>query len=99
MKILKIRHCGECKYNDYIHDTRTDLGRFICKHPEFKTKYRTYKIINRVTALKGGIPYWCPLEDYKVIGFIHRRGEPEIYEPEVEIDNLEDYKQDEKYND
>ena len=65
MKILKIRHCGECKYNDYIHDMRTNLGRFICKDPSFKTKYRTYRIINRELALRGCIPYWCRLENYK----------------------------------
>ena len=64
MKILKIRHCEECKYYDFFYDTKTDLGRFICKHPEFKTSYRTYKIINRLIALKGEIPYWCLLEDY-----------------------------------
>ena len=65
MKILKIRHCGECKHNGYFHDTKTNLGRFICRHPGLKTVYRTYKIINRVLALKGEIPYWCRLEDYK----------------------------------
>lgn len=65
MKILKIRHCGECKHNDYFYDTRTSLGRFICRHPGLKTRYRTYRIINRVIALKGEIPYWCLLEDYK----------------------------------
>lgn len=90
MKILKIKHCGECKYNDYFYDTKTNLGRFICRHPGLKTRYRTYKIINRVIALKGEIPYWCLLEDYKVIGFIHREGEPIIIEPEVEIDISED---------
>ena len=96
MKILKIKYCGDCKYNDYFYDIKTNLGRFICRNPEFKTRYRTYKIINRVIALKGEIPYWCPLEDYKVIEFIHRKGEPKIYEPEVEIDTLEDYKEDDK---
>jgi len=65
MKILKIRHCEECKYNDYFYDTMTSLGRFICRHPECVTKYRTYRIINRMIALKGEIPHWCYLEDYK----------------------------------
>ena len=65
MKILKIRHCGECKDNDYFYDTNTSLSRFVCRYPEIKTKYRAYKIINRKIALKGEIPYWCPLEDYK----------------------------------
>jgi len=92
MKILKIRHCEECKYNDYFYDTKTNLSRFICKHPECVTRYRTYRIINRIIALKGEIPYWCLLEDYKVIEFVHRKAEPKIYEPEAEIDNLEDYR-------
>lgn len=67
MKILKtkIRHCRECKYNEYFYDTRINLGRFVCRHPDFITKYRTYRIINRKIALKGEIPYWCTLEDYK----------------------------------
>ena len=43
----------------------TSLGRFICRHPECVTKYRTYRIINRTIALKGEIPHWCYLEDYK----------------------------------
>ena len=65
MKILKIKNCLECKHEDYFYDTRTNLGRFICKNPESKTKYRTYRIINRKLALKGEIPHWCYLEDYK----------------------------------
>jgi len=65
MKILKIKYCRECKDNDYFYDTKTSLSRFVCRHPEFKTKYRTYRIINREIALKGKIPYWCPLENYK----------------------------------
>ncbi len=96
MKILKIKHCGGCKYYDYFYDTRTNLGRFICRHPEFKNRYRTYKIISRVIALKGKIPHWCLLEDYKVIVSIHRKEEPKIFEPEIEIDTLEDYKEDDK---
>lgn len=96
MKILKIRLCEECKYYDYFHDTKTNLGRFICRHPGLKTRYRTYRIINRVIALKGEIPYWCLLEDYRVIEFIHKKGEPKIFEPEVEIDILEDKKNDKR---
>lgn len=96
MKILKIRHCEGCKYNDYFYDTMTSLGRFICRHPEVKTRYRNYKIINRVIALKGKIPYWCPLEDYRVIESIHRKAEPKIYEPEVEMYALEDYEENDK---
>lgn len=65
MKILKIKHCGECKYYDYFYDTKTNLSRFVCRYPDFVTKYRTYKIINRIIALKGKIPYWCRLESYK----------------------------------
>jgi len=92
MKILKIRHCGECKYNDYFYDTKTNLGRFTCRHPNFITRYRTYKIINRIIVLKGEIPYWCLLEDYKVIEFVHRKAEPKIVELEAGIDIPEDYK-------
>ena len=65
MKILKIKYCMKCGYYDYFYDTRTSLGRFICRHPECVTKYRTYRIINRTIALKGEIPHWCYLEDYK----------------------------------
>jgi len=64
MRILKIKYCGDCKFNDFYYDTRISLGRFNCRHPDFITKYRVYKIINRKIALKGEIPKWCPLEDY-----------------------------------
>ena len=64
MKILKIKNCLECKYEDYFYDTRTNLNRFICKNPE-STKYTPYKIINKKTINKGEIPKWCRLEDYK----------------------------------
>lgn len=90
MKILKIRHCEECKHNDYFYDTRTNLSRFVCRHPGLKTRYRTYRIINRIIALKGEIPYWCPLEDYKEIKFIYKEAEPRIFGPEVEMDTLEE---------
>ena len=63
MKILKIKNCLECKHEDYFYDTRTNLGRFICKNPEV-LKYNPYKIINRKTINQGKIPWWCPLEDY-----------------------------------
>jgi len=65
MKILKILSCYDCKYNDFFYDTNLSLGRFICRHPSNVTKYRTCKIINRKLALKGEIPGWCDLEDYK----------------------------------
>lgn len=63
--MLKIKNCLDCKFNDWHYDTRINLGRFTCGHPNFITKYRIYRIINRTIALKGKIPDWCPLEDYK----------------------------------
>ncbi len=65
MKILKIKHCNDCKHNDFFYDTNLSLGRFVCRHPSNVTKYRIYRIINRKLALKGEIPTWCSLEDYK----------------------------------
>ncbi|RXG62864.1 hypothetical protein ES695_20030 [Candidatus Atribacteria bacterium 1244-E10-H5-B2] len=65
MKILKIRYCHECKHSDYFYDTKTNLSRFVCKDPRFKTKYRTYRIINREIALKCEIPWWCLLANYE----------------------------------
>jgi len=64
MKILRIESCFDCKYNDFFYDTNLGLGRFVCRHPDFVTDYRIYKIINRKIALKGKIPNWCPLENY-----------------------------------
>lgn len=65
MKMMKISNCLACQCHWYFFDGKTKLVRFVCRHPNNVTKYRIYRIINRKLALKGDIPTWCKLEDYK----------------------------------
>ena len=70
MKILKIEHCSKCEYFNYlpVNDSfpyHSKISRFKCYNLESVRGNGNYRIINRKLALKGEIPNWCKLEDYK----------------------------------
>ena len=60
----KIKHCYKCIYIRQTFDHDIKLIRFVCKHPEWATRKKGYRIINKNTMAKGEIPGWCKLDDY-----------------------------------
>ena len=65
MKMLKIEHCFNCKYNDFFPDPKKRLNRFKCKNNKVIRKNGNYRILNKKIIMWGHFPKWCPLEDYK----------------------------------
>ena len=65
MKILKIEHCYGCKYYRCTFDHNIGVSRILCQHPAWKDRRNGGRIINKKLAMKGEIPRWCNLEDYK----------------------------------
>lgn len=65
MKILKIRHCGECKNYRCTYDYDVGVSRILCQHSAWANRKNGSRIINKRLAMKGKIPWWCRLENYE----------------------------------
>ena len=65
MKILKIKHCISCGYNQFVIGGIHRQNRYKCKNSDAAYKNGHYRIIDRDIIYNSKIPDWCPLEDYE----------------------------------
>ena len=65
IKIDKVWHCIACRFNKFYPAQSFKISRFRCINDDAKTKNGNYRIINKELVMKGKIPGWCKLEDYK----------------------------------
>ena len=64
VKARKIEHCICCGDNQFVIGGIHKMNRYKCKNSDAAYKSGNYRIIDRDIIYSGGIPEWCPLEDY-----------------------------------
>jgi hypothetical protein len=60
MKIIKIKSCWECPFNEISNNIN------YCNNPKFKNQIgRIFKNKDELLIANNSFPTWCPLKDIK----------------------------------